>query len=268
MNNNLDIKKTISKNNKKTINLDVFIILFLSFFGGLADGFSYIYRDQTFCFIQTGNIVKIVISYFNGENAIGSYILIIFLAFTIGCFIYWFILHLIKKTKINDKIFSLIVVMVLLIPSVVFKFNTKNYLALDNLISGITLSFVGSVIATAFSRIVIGKSSSFVFNSAIMTGNSKAMMVSAATFVQSKNKVKGLEALIYFVIIITFVIGIVISGIIRIDVTHQSYWDFYTNLILMYVIIVFSLAILIIKLKKDKKLKTQQQDNADRIGVQ
>lgn len=268
MNNKIDLKNNIKKKNKKQFNLDILVIIILSFFGGLADGFAYIYRDQTFCFIQTGNLVKSIIAYVDGDSISGTYILIIFLAFALGCYIYWFVVDALKKTKINYKIFSMFIVMILLIPSVVFKFNTKNYLAIDNLISGITLSFVGSVIAVAFSRILIGKSSSFVFNSAIMTGNSKAMMVSAATFTKTKNKVKCLEALIYLIIIISFVFGIAISGIISIYV-HNS-WDFYINLILLYFIILVTLAILFTQYYKNKKdpEQKQQQEIENRIVVQ
>lgn len=269
MNNKIDLKSKHKQTNRKPFNLDILIILLLSFFGGLADGFSYIYRDETFCFIQTGNLVKAIIAYVDNQSINGTYILIVFLAFALGCYIYWFVLDALKKSKLNYKIFSLIIVMILLIPSIIFKFNSQNYLAADNLISGIPLSFVGSVIAVAFSRILIGKNSSFVFNSAIMTGNSKAMMVSAATYSKTKNKVKGLEALVYLIIIIAFVIGIIVSGIISIYINYDS-WDFYINLILLYFILLVTITVLTIQHYKNKNISQQknQQEIENRIIVQ
>lgn len=250
---------------KKNINLDIVLILTLSFFGGLADGFSSIYRDDTFCFIQTGNLVRTIIAYVQGNVYSATYSLIIFMAFTIFCFVYWFILSWIKKTKIEPKIFSLLIVLILLIPSVIFKFNKNNYLEADNLMSGIFLSFIGSIIAIAFSKININKNNSIVFNSAIMTGNARAMMVSFATFVKTKNKIKGYESLIYLSIILIFVFGIATSAIINVY-TPDKTWSFYYDLIVIYLVVFISITLLIIRYCKNKKIKVE--NNQERISLQ
>lgn len=232
---------------KKFLSIDFSLVLLLSLFGGLADGFSSIERDETFCFIQTGNLVRMMINFIGGEVNKGLYALIIFLAYIIFVFIFWFLLNWMNKKKIDYMIITIVITGIFFIPSIIFKFDETHYLDYGNLISGIMLSGVGAMIATSFSKISFNKGHSIVFNAAIMTGNSRSMMMSLAAFVKTKDKEKGFEALCYFLIIISFVVGITSTASIS-SFASTLVWQFYGSIILIYACLFAIFVIMSLKL--------------------
>ena len=243
---------------KYLVSWDFLFITIVCFFGGMLDGFSFLFRDGTFCLVQTGNLVKCVIFYIKGEIYEASYSLIIIITFCIFIFLFYLLFKLLKSKNINYHFVSMPVMAILLIPSIVWKFDNLNYLSFKNIISGCSLSMVGSIMAVCFKNVKFKFDSKISFNSAMMTGNMRSLMVCFADFIRFKDKEKGFQSFCYLTMIISFVLGILISSICCLFISGS--WNFYSIFILLYLLIIAMIIIFHYRYKWIKVLEKENQN--------
>lgn len=168
---------------KRFFGIDLIFILLMCLFGGVMDGYSFLYRSETFCFIQTGNLIRTIIFYIQGEVDSASYSLIIFLTFVIFVFVYYLFLKLLRKTKLDFRIITIFLISTLILPSYFIKFDENQYLNSENIITGMLLAIAGSMVAVTFKDIHFKNDHSISFNAAMMTGNARSMMVAFGEFI-------------------------------------------------------------------------------------
>ena len=226
---------------KRFLGIDLFFIMIMCLFGGVMDGYSFLCRGDTFCFIQTGNLIRTIIFYIQKNIESASYSLIIFIVFVIFVFLYYLFLKLIRNIRIDFRLITLIFVSLLILPSYFLKFDDNNYLNANNIITGSCLSMAGSMIAVTFKEIHFKKDHSISFNAAMMTGNARSMMIAFAEFFYSKNKIKGGEALCFLCFIIMFSLGIGSSALIETNLNSNGYiFIFLMIYILLFLLIIMS----------------------------
>ncbi|KFB07608.1 YoaK family protein [Malacoplasma iowae] len=219
--------------------LDLLLFIFLCFLCGLIDAYCFLYRAQTFTLFQTGNLIKLIIFYVKGNISEASYSLILFVSFILFTFIFYFVSKLFKNLKISFKPIVLLICMILIIPSIVLKFNTINYISYQNIISGLCLSAIGGLIAISFKKVHLNKKRKIQFNAAMMTGNTKNMIMSLVNGIKYKNKNFLFESFCYFLMLTTFSIGILTTALIQNYVVLPN--SLYINFGLIYLFLLLSL---------------------------
>ncbi len=225
-------------------------------FGGLLDGYSFVFRDETFCLVQTGNLVKCIIFFVNGQIIEAVYAMIIILTFCIFIFIFWFLITFLKKKDINYHFITMPLMGLLLIPSIVWKFNSNDFLSYQNLISGIFIAMIGSLMAISFKNVKFKFDKEISFNAAMMTGNMRSMMETIASFVKTKDKEKGYQSFCYLTMILIFILGVAISAICGKFI--EADWDRYSLFIILYALIIAMIIIFHYRYKWLKDIETKQ----------
>ncbi|MBD5423046.1 MAG: DUF1275 domain-containing protein [Mycoplasma sp.] len=177
------------------------------FFGGLLDGFSFLYRDQSFTTVQTGNLVKIFISFIYNDFLYSAYLIIIFISFCIFVLLFHMLCRWLKYKKINYHYVLMPLIIILLIPSAIWKFNNNDSLDVLNIISGVGLSAIGAIIAVSFRHVQLKFDDKIIINLTFMTGNIRSMMFSLSEFFETKNKEKLYVFFIYLSMLGFFALG-------------------------------------------------------------
>lgn len=229
---------------KEILTFNFWIMILLSSIGGAIDGFTFVERNGSFCLIQTGNIIKAVYAFVTNDIPTGVYTLIVIISFAISILIYFFIKKLLDKKLIDHRIITLILTMLLLIPSIVFRYDNNIPLKWSNIFSGICLSFIGGMIMISYSNIKFNNYV-FTFNAAIMTGNLKNMMVNTCEYIDKKDKQKGFFALCYLSVIVSFVV--LLATVMLLNQFVVADWNFYSLFIVIYCLIVITLILLFVK---------------------
>lgn len=234
--------------------LDLLLFILLCFLCGLIDAYCFLYRAQTFTLFQTGNLIKLIIFYVKGNIDEASYSLIIFISFIMFSFIFYYVSKFLKKTKFNFKFLILLFCMILMIPSAIFKFNTINYLSWENIFSGICLTALGSLIAVTFKRVHLNKNRKIQFNAAMMTGNTRSMIMSLVNGIKYKNKNFLFESFCYFLMLVSFSMGVLTTSLIENHIILST--SLYINIGLIYLFLLLSSTTMLLISIDIKKLQT------------
>lgn len=239
------------------LKIDLAFLTLLCLLGGMLDAYTFLHKDGTFTLIQTGNLIRSIIYFVTQNYYNGAYSLILFLAFFIFIFIYYFLIKYLKQKNLSNKVFALSLGIFLLIPDIVFEFNKVNYLDAKNLFSGLCSTMFGAMLATSFRKVYLKNNLVISFNPAMMTGNTRSLIFSLVNAIKYKNNQKYFEALSYFIILISFSVGlssIALNYFYLTDIILQKV----INVILIYVTIITLIILGLIIEFKIAKHKRQQ----------
>lgn len=229
----------------KTVNRNFIFALLLCLIGGALDAYSFLYNDGMFCLIQTGNLIRVIISLVDSSFLLAGYSFMLFFSFLIALFLIN-ILNRIIKNKNYEYVCLVLVALFLIIPFST-NFDLENIFNYQNILSGISLSIVGAIIYETFKE-----KNGIPFSSTMITANSRRMTENLVDGIYEKNKDKRKKALFYFFFIISFALGVLIVALL-----HRYIYEFskyilfpiiYLAIILMFLILIFE--------KKKKSLKS------------
>ena len=172
--------------NKKNL-ISLITAILLTFAGGFADAYTFIYREGVFATMQTGNLIKLFVNLTNGVFKL--IFLLPIIVFLIGCIV----AVLLEKTKFFSQI-----TLIALLVSYVFAGFCPQKEAWDIVCVSI-LSLTGAMQFEAFRRCL-----GYRYTSTMCTNNIRLL---GKSIVNKRIR----EVLIYCAIIVTFVVGIVIG---------------------------------------------------------
>ncbi|HCG74214.1 MULTISPECIES: YoaK family protein [Staphylococcus] len=188
------------------------IAIALTFVGGYVDAYTFLERGGTLAAGQTGNIIFLA-SEVSHHNLDGGLLKIIsVLSFMIGV-MFVSLLH----AKIATRYWRLIALLPITISSIVVGFTPST---VSNLFIIPPLAFSMAMLTTAFSKIE-GEGYANTFS----TGNLKKGVVALSEYMINKDKVQLSKSLLYIRIVISFVVGAIVSALL------QKFMGIYTILI-------------------------------------
>lgn len=233
---------------KKLFNLNYFYFVCLCFLGGILDTFSLNYKGQVFSLIQTGNLIKSIMNYVSGNFDIANFCMILFAVFVVSCFILFIVFNYLRKKNVKMEILVPILIVICLIPSFVLTTDNDSEMNLTNILCGTFLSVGGAILFSSFTKV-----NSINASNTMMTANSKKMMENLAEFTISKNKEKLYNFVLYFILLITFSLG-VLSVALCYNLIKDVTIGYYINIgIILFTLVVLLTLGLTIHLKKEKE---------------
>ncbi len=220
------------------------------FFGGLLDGYSFLYRNQTFTTVQTGNLVKTFIAFVHGDYFYAVYLLIIFITFCLSILLFYYLCKKLKNKGINYHYILMPLTIIFLIPSMIWTWDDSNGLLYSNVISGIGLSMIGAIMAVAFRSIRFNFDHKILLNLTFMTGNIRTMMFSLSDFFDTKDKDKLHLFYIYVIMIGFFALGASSTALFYFNC--QGIWRNYSIIIFSFCLCLLMTLLSHIRYKKRK----------------
>lgn len=183
---------------KKQKSESMFLMLLITFSGGLQDAYSYWVRGKVFANAQTGNIVLLAQAVFEKQVSLGLKYLFPVLAFLLGIFLSeWFRVKLKYNTKIHWR------QVVLLIECVLLTLVAFIPLSLTwNPLANALISFSCAMQVQAFRSV-----QKHPYASTMCIGNMRSGMEALVHYVADKHIQKLQSALLYFMVIGVFFIG-------------------------------------------------------------
>lgn len=184
-------------NNQKEMSESFIIAVLLALVGGFLDAYTYCCRDQVFANAQTGNVVRVGMTFANGEYLKTVRYFIPIIAFCLGIMLTMFIRHyFLNKTYFHWRqivLFIEIIVILIVAWIPVGKFN---------IVVNIMISFICAMQAECF-RKVLGKP----FSSTMCTGNLRSGTEYFYQAMKYHNKSEMKKCMHYCFIVFFFVFG-------------------------------------------------------------
>lgn len=185
----------IAKPKKIFISEEIFLIGFLAtIMGGFLDAYTYILHDKVFANTQTGNLILLTIYLCEGNFKEALLRLVPIIFFFVGVFLFQILSLFNKNYGVN---FSLILqaILIFLIGSGLFGNNSV-------IICG-TISFICAMQLVSFKKI-----NGMPYATIMCTGNLRSFSEFLSKFILYKNKDDLKNAILYFLIILTFCLGV------------------------------------------------------------
>ena len=179
------------------------LALFLTFFAGYVDAYTFIVRGNTLVAGQTGNVVFLSVGLIQQNVSDASAKVMTLLFFMMGVF--FLTLYKEKLRIVKKPILSLIPLAVL---SLIIGFVPQS---VDNIYLVPPLAFCMGLVTTAF-----GEVSGIAYNNAFMTGNIKRTMLAFGDYFRTKHTPFLREGLIFVSLLSSFVFGVVFSAYLTI----------------------------------------------------
>ncbi len=188
--------------------------ILLAVVGGYLDAYTYIGRDGVFANAQTGNIVLLGIyaSQRAWEKAL-TYLPPI-LAFVLGVFAVEMIKRFAPRlfqTEWTQVVLVLEVVILSLLGFIPARF--------PDIAVNVIISFVASVQVCSFSKLVDDS-----YATTMMTGNLRALSQSAYKALVERDRKAAIRTVRYMTIIVFFLLGAVIGGLLTISFPAKAIW--------------------------------------------
>lgn len=202
---------------------------FLSIVGGFLDAYTFIGRGGVFANAQTGNIVLFGVYASQGEWGQALLHIPPILAFVLGVII----AESIKNKPLHffmldwKQIVLILEIIVLFI--VGFIPNT-----VPNIVVNVTISFVTSVQLSAFRKLIDSP-----YSTTMSTGNLRAASQSAYIAFTQKDCKAAIKAICYFTIILAFIFGAFLGGLVTLSIGVKAIWV--AAIILLLNIILFNI---------------------------
>ena len=194
----LKLKMVMKMKNKKRA---ILTPLILSFIGGFLDIYSLMYRGGHFTFLQTGNLIYLARDLINNDYDSVLICLFIFLSFSVGLIIANIISYIFKIKK-KEYLINLILLMIVFISIIPNYFFIKTTTFDISYIGVFSLGIIGGILLESF------RFSYLAYTATMMTNNYKMFMHSLINGILLKEKEEKNKALIYFLIILAFIIGV------------------------------------------------------------
>jgi Predicted membrane protein len=188
--------------------------MILALVGGFLDAYTYIGRGGIFCNAQTGNIV--LMGVYAGLREWNNALIHIppIIAFMSGVFC----AELIKNT--SKKKYSLdwasIVILIELISIVIVGFIPGN---VSNIPVSIIISFTSSLQVSSFRKLVDSP-----YNTTMSTGNLRSATQAAYNAITKKDHQSAIRSIRYYLIIISFISGALIGGVLTDCIGLHAIW--------------------------------------------
>ncbi|KXT77071.1 hypothetical protein STRDD10_00151 [Streptococcus sp. DD10] len=171
----------------------------LTFCAGFIDAYTFIERGGTLVAGQTGNVVFLSVAIVHDHLGDIEVKLVTLLCFMTGIFLITLV-----RPKLTTSRRRLITLVPLIILCIWAGFQPKNSW---NMLIVPPLGFCMGVVTTAFTE-VRGR----FYNNAFMTGNLKRMMMALGEYISGRDKTQLSEALFLSRLVLSFVIGAIISA--------------------------------------------------------
>ncbi|HOP74450.1 MAG TPA: YoaK family protein [Bacillota bacterium] len=201
----------------------------LAIVGGFLDAYTFITRDGVFANAQTGNIVLLGVYAAQGDWGQALVHLPPLLAFVIGVFVTEVFKHLSGKFFILDwKQLALIFESIIL-----FIIGFIPQTAPDIIVT-VIISFVASIQVCSFSKLVDSP-----YSTTMSTGNLRSATQAAYQGIFQKDHLAAIRSIRYFTIIISFISGGFIGGLITFMFGIKSI--FFTVFLLVFCVLLLNI---------------------------
>ncbi len=207
-------REKVPSHNRTSESLRLGVIL--AVVGGFLDAYTFICRGGVFANAETGNIVLLALGLTNKnyKSALMAGVQILF--FILGVLVTEEIReHSIKKYNDSiraEKLILIIEAIVLLI----IGFIPNN---VPNIFITSTIAFISSIQISSFRRLVDSP-----YSTTMCTGNLRTASQSAYLAIKKKNKEAETRAIRYFIIILSFLVGASLGGVLTLNFGVKSIW--------------------------------------------
>lgn len=190
--------------------------ILLAIVGGFLDAYTFICRGGVFANAETGNIVLVALGITNRnyKNALMASIPI--LAFVIGVLVTEKIREVsIRKYEGSEKAEKVILIIEAIVLFIIgFIPDTIHHIFVTS-----TIAFVSSVQISSFRRLVDSP-----YSTTMCTGNLRTASQSAYLAITKKDKGASARAIRYVVIILSFLVGASLGGVLTLYIGVKSIW--------------------------------------------
>lgn len=202
----------------------ILVMILITLSGGLQDAYTYLIRDHVFANAQTGNIVLLMVSLFDGNfQKAGSYLIPI-LSFALGIAAAHTLSMKWKYRLLSWRQFIILLEFILLIAVGFMPLSLSQY-------ANALVSFSCAMQVQSFRRFH-GRA----YASTMCIGNLRSGMESLSIYCNTKNKDALVDALHYFGVILTFGIGAGIGGVLSSAYGVQAIWASPLLLIIAFIV--------------------------------
>ena len=189
-----------------------------SMIGGFWGGYTIFNYMDIFANAQTGNLIKLVLLMCEGDFTFVGFMILSFVIYCAGNAFYVLVR---RKAKISMKIVSLICSSVAVILIGAIPFIRNGYIACYPIV------FVAPIQWNAFKN-AAGNSSSTIFSS----NNVRQAAILTTNFVLTKDKKTGGKAAFYWLTLLSFHIGVALSGVTSLIFGTLSIWFCFVPILL------------------------------------
>lgn len=202
----------------------ILVMILITLSGGLQDAYTYLIRDHVFANAQTGNIVLLMVSLFDGNfQKAGSYLIPI-LSFALGIAAAHTLSMKWKCRLLSWRQFIILLEFLLLIAVGFIPLSLSQY-------ANALVSFSCAMQVQSFRRFH-GRA----YASTMCIGNLRSGMESLSIYCNTKNRDAIIDALHYFGVILTFGIGAGIGGVLSSAYGVQAIWASPLLLIIAFIV--------------------------------
>ncbi|WP_288221394.1 YoaK family protein [uncultured Clostridium sp.] len=207
-------REKVPSHNRTSESLRLGVIL--AVVGGFLDAYTFICRGGVFANAETGNIVLLALGLTNKnyKSALMAGVQILF--FILGVLVTEEIReHSIKKYNDSIRAEKLILIIEAIVLFII-GFIPNN---VPNIFITSIIAFISSIQISSFRRLVDSP-----YSTTMCTGNLRTASQSAYLAIKKKNKEAETRAIRYFIIILSFLVGASIGGVLTLNFGVKSIW--------------------------------------------
>ncbi len=207
-------REKVPSHNRTSESLRLGVIL--AVVGGFLDAYTFICRGGVFANAETGNIVLLALGLTNKnyKSALMAGVQILF--FILGVLVTEEIReHSIKKYNDSIRAEKLILIIEAIVLFII-GFIPNN---VPNIFITSTIAFISSIQISSFRRLVDSP-----YSTTMCTGNLRTASQSAYLAIKKKNKEAETRAIRYFIIILSFLVGASLGGVLTLNFGVKSIW--------------------------------------------
>lgn len=232
--------KILSKDTQfRTISKSIRLGAILAIVGGFLDAYTYICRGGVFANAETGNIVLVGIGLANKEFVKAFMAFLPIVAFIFGVFLVEYI-----RSKYSFDSFLEFEQGILIIEMIVLVIVGFIPITVSHSVVASIISFVSSLQIQSFRKLVDSP-----YSTTMCTGNLRSASELTYNYITKRESSYGIKSTRYWIIIIFFIVGAAIGGILTTLYKEKSVWV--CVVILLCGTILFSINKKIINIKEE-----------------
>lgn len=206
--------KNVMRPDKTPISESVPFCMLLAIVGGFLDAYTFVGRGGVFCNAQTGNIVLLGVYAATGQWQSALNHIPPILAFVIGVFL----AEAIKRNQLPVRYLDWKRIILMIETIVLFLIGFIPSSA-PNVIVTATVSLVASIQVSSFRKLVDSQ-----FNTTMSTGNLRSASQALFLAITQKDTDAAIRSIRYFMVILSFLSGALIGGIITSHIGIKAVW--------------------------------------------
>lgn len=203
--------------------------ILLAIVGGFLDAYTFIGRGGVFANAQTGNIVLLGIYASKGEWRQALVHVPPILAFVIGVIVLEWLKNNSSRLFILDWARTVLILEIIVLFIIGFIPNT-----IPNIVVTVTVSFVASVQVSSFRKLVDSP-----YTTTMSTGNLRSASQAVYKAFTQKDYESAVRAIRYFTIIISFMSGAFLGGLLTLIIGVKAIWG--AVIVLVCAVILFNI---------------------------